>query len=135
MRTMLAAALAFLAACTPATGGGAIALEGTSWTLVEIGGRPPIAGADVTLRFTGDRAEGFAGCNQYGAPFTTSSTALSFGPAISTKRACVEEPRNAQETAYLGALEKVASYSASSGRLTLSDAAGSPLLIFTRARE
>ena len=136
MRIMLVAALGLLAACTPVTGGGgAIALEGTSWTLVELGGRPPVAGADVTLRFAGGHAEGFASCNQYRAPFTTSGTALSFGPAISTKRACVEEPRNAQETAYLDALGKVAAYSASGDRLTLSDAAGTPLLTFTRARE
>jgi heat shock protein HslJ len=136
MRTTLAAVLALLAACTPATGGGgAITLEGTSWTLAELGGRPPVAGADVTLRFTGGHAEGFASCNQYRAPFTASGTALSFGPAISTKRACVEEPRNAQETAYLGAFGNVASYSASGDRLTLSDAAGTPLLTFTRARE
>ena len=135
MRTLLATAALLLAACAPMTDtGGAIALEGTSWRLIEIGGQPPVAGADVTLRFVDGHAEGFASCNQYRGPYTVSGTTLTFGPAISTKRACIEQERNAQETAYLGAFQNVASYTATGDRLTLSDAAGGPLLVFTRVR-
>jgi heat shock protein HslJ len=136
MRTFFASALLLLAACMPAAttgGGGAIALAGTRWRLVEIGGQPPVAGADVTLHFEDGEAEGFGSCNQYRAEYTTSGTTLSFGPAMSTKRACVEPARNTQETAYLGALGKVASYTATDDRLTLLSASGAPLLTFGRA--
>ena len=79
MRTLLATAALLLAACAPMTDtGGAIALEGTSWRLIEIRGQPPVAGADVTLRFVDGHAEGFASCNQYRGPYTVSGTTLTF---------------------------------------------------------
>lgn len=135
MRTSFAAALLLLAACAPMTGTrGAIALDGTSWKLADIGGQPAVAGDDVTLQFVEGHAEGNAGCNRYRAPFTTSGTELTLGPAVATKRACVEAARNAQEAAVLRAMASVASYAATEERLTLRDAAGTPLLQFTRVR-
>ena len=88
----------------------------------------------MTLQFIGDHAEGLASCNQYRAPYTASGSSLTFGPALSTKRACAEEARNAQEAAYLGALGSVASYSVSGDRLVLSNATGTSLLTYARAQ-
>jgi heat shock protein HslJ len=131
MRTLFAATLALLAACT--TGNG-VTLDGTNWRLVDVGGRPPVAGEAVTLQFAEGKISGFASCNNYNASYTTSGTTLTLGPAASTRRACIEDARNAQETAYLGALAKVASYTVSGDRLTLTDATGAPLATFERVR-
>ncbi|HYC62405.1 MAG TPA: META domain-containing protein [Thermoanaerobaculia bacterium] len=105
-------------------------VHNTTWTLASIGGNAPVAGANVTLQFGNDAASGNGGCNQYRATFTTNGSALTFGPAMSTKRACVESSMNAQETAYFDALSRVASYERSDDRLVLRDASGVPLLEF-----
>ena len=132
---MLSAALLLLAACTPVSHSGTtITLDGTNWRLVDVGGRPPVAGEDVTLQFAGGEFTGFASCNNYRGTFTASGTTLTLGPAAATRRACIEEARNAQETAYLGALAKVASYSVDGDRLTLRDASGAALATFARVR-
>jgi heat shock protein HslJ len=114
--------LLILAACAPMTGS-ATGLEGTRWMMPD---------SPVTLTFEEGHATGTGGCNQYRATYTVSGSALTLGPAISTKRACVEEAGNARETAYFAALGNVASYSVSGDRLTLSNAAGEPVLTFTR---
>jgi copper homeostasis protein (lipoprotein) len=85
-------------------------LAGTAWRLEELNRRPAIAaGGDATptLAFAAGepRASGNGGCNQFNGPFTQSGAALSFGPLASTRRACVDEAGNSQETAYLRALE------------------------------
>ena len=105
-------------------------VNGTSWALASIGGNAPVAGSTVTLQFGNDSASGNGGCNQYRATFTTSGSSLTFGPALSTKRACVEQAMNEQEAAYLGALSRVASYERTDDRLVLRDASGATLLEF-----
>lgn len=109
-------------------------LEGSTWALANIGGNAPVARSNVTLQFSGDSAFGNGGCNQYRASFTSTGSTLSIGPAMSTKRACMEEAMNAQETAYLGALSRVAAYEVTNGRLVLRDASGTAVLEFVRAR-
>ncbi|HEX2062047.1 MAG TPA: META domain-containing protein, partial [Thermoanaerobaculia bacterium] len=99
----------------------------------EIGGNAPAPGATLTLAFAEGHASGFSGCNQYRAPYTVSGSTLTFGPAISTKRACIEEALNRQEVAYLGAFQNVRSFTASGDRLVLHDANGTALLTFMRA--
>lgn len=133
MRSLLSFVLLVLAGCAASTSA-PITLEGTGWKLTEIAGHAPVAGAEVTLQFSGDHAAGFASCNQYRAPYTAGGSALGFGAAIATKRACAEAARNAQETAYLGAIGNVASYATTGDALTLSDAEGTPLLRFVRVR-
>ena len=132
MRNLVFAAL--VAACTPVATTVAT-LDSTSWKLVDVGGHAPVAGPDVTLSFADGNAEGFASCNQYRGSYTLSGSSLRFGPTAATKRACAEESRNAQETAYLGALAKAASFSISGDRLTLMNDAGAPLATFVRTQE
>jgi heat shock protein HslJ len=44
-------------------------LTGTSWIVVTVDGRSPVAGAVPTLAFTADRIQGFFGCNQGGGTY------------------------------------------------------------------
>jgi len=119
-------------ACAPMTRTGAVALDGTEWTLVAVNGTSAVAGSSATLAFAGDSASGNGGCNQFRAPLTTSDATLTFGPAMSTKRACADAAMNVQETAYLGALADVATFDAAGDHLRLRDAAGKVVLEFAR---
>jgi heat shock protein HslJ len=117
----LLAALLFVA-CAPVAA--AVGLDGTNWTLVGT--------SNVTLSFADGHATGNGGCNQYRASYTASGSTLTLGPAMATKRACLESDKNAQETAYFDALGRVTTYEISGDRLTLRDAANTAVLEFTR---
>jgi heat shock protein HslJ len=137
MRTSIAFTLLLLiAACAPLPDANhpdtAASLEGTSWTVTAIRGDAPIAGSNLTLQFAGGSATGNGGCNQYRAPFTTSGSTLTFGPALSTNRACAEAARNSQETAYLDALSRVTAYEISGDRLILRNTGNGTLLELAR---
>lgn len=139
VRTSIAFALLLLiAGCAPLTDAShpdtTTSLAGTSWTVNTIRGDPPIAGSNLTLQFAGGSATGNSGCNQYRAPFTTSGSTLTLGPALSTKRACAEGARNAQETAYLDALSRVTTYELSGDRLILRDTGNNTLLDLAREK-
>ena len=121
-----AAALALgLAACaTAGTPGASDALAGPAWHLVEIGGRPALPAGDLGpafVRFDADsgRASGNGGCNRMSGPYVRDGGALRIGPLVSTKRACVDEERNRQETDFLGALERTRRHAVSGDTLTL----------------
>ncbi|MEA2490910.1 MAG: hypothetical protein QOH21_2702 [Acidobacteriota bacterium] len=114
------------------TSGEAVQLGGTEWVLTSIGGASPVAGSSITVRFDQGNASGSAGCNQYRGPFTVAGESLTFGMIAATKRACAESERNAQETAYLDALSRVASYRVAAGRLVLQESAGRTLLEYSR---
>jgi len=134
MRTVFVLTL-LLIGCAPLTDTAkAVSLEGTDWTLTAMSGKAPVADSQITLTFEQGSASGSAGCNQYRSATTTDGSKLAFGMTSSTKRACLAQDRNVQETAYLEALTKVAAYEVSGDRLELRDAAGKTLLEFERAR-
>lgn len=135
MRTVLALAL-LLAGCAPIQDQSLppVALDGTDWTLAVISGQAPVSASKVTLKFEEGSASGSGGCNQYRSAVTREGNKLAFGMTSSTKRACLSQEMNAQETAYLQALSNVASYAVASDRLTLADGNGTTLLEFERAR-
>lgn len=116
-----------LAGCMGArlTGGGAGALAGTAWTLVEVNGEaasisgPGDSAPTLTFAADGSRASGNGGCNQFGGPYTQSGPELRFGPLVSTRRACADEAGNRQETAYLRALESTTRATAAGDLLVL----------------
>lgn len=117
-----------LAGCarTQVSGAGRAAegLAGTAWRLEELGGRPPVAvpgGSVPTLTFAAGepRASGNGGCNQFSGAFTQSDTSLRFGPLASTRRACLSDAANNQETAYLRALESTTRFQVSGDVLVL----------------
>jgi len=107
-----------------AAGGAAVGLAGTSWRLEDVGGRPPVevpGGGVPTLVFAAGepRASGNGGCNQFNGSFTQNDASLRFGPLASTRRACLNDAANAQETAYLRALESTTRFSVSGDVLVL----------------
>jgi heat shock protein HslJ len=107
------------------------ALEGTSWQLTAT---TPL-GTDlgqvtVTALFDQGVVRGEGGCNTYNGPYTVSGSKLTIGPNLATtQKACPAAP-TAIETAYLGRLVKVASYSVAGDTLTLSDSGGQALLSY-----
>lgn len=135
MRTVLVLTL-LLIGCAPLQDSNVppVALDGTEWMLTSMSGKAPVADSKLTVKFDEGSASGSAGCNQYRSATTTDGSKLAFGMTSSTKRACLAQEMNVQETAYLDALAKVAAYEVSGDRLTLHDAAGTALLEFERAR-
>ncbi|HET7230130.1 MAG TPA: META domain-containing protein [Longimicrobium sp.] len=116
-------------ATAPSAGEQAVALENTTWTLVDVGGqaaRPigSLAGPTLRLDAAEKRASGNAGCNQYGGSYTLSGGSLQLGPLASTRRACVDEALTRQETAFLRALDETRSWRITDGALILSSASG-----------
>ncbi|HET7464032.1 MAG TPA: META domain-containing protein [Longimicrobium sp.] len=135
MRCAEMVALALVGACRmtpapePSAGAAGVPLENTAWTLAEVRGQPARAigsGAGPTLRLDAaqTRASGDTGCNQYGGPYELSGTSLRLGPLVSTRRACVDEALNRQETAFLAALEEARSWRVDEGTLVLSGPSG-----------
>jgi heat shock protein HslJ len=116
------------ASATP-TGG----LEGTSWTLVNIGDAEVSADAAPTLAFDDALSvSGFAGCNQYTGAATIEGSSISMGPLATTHMACPGAPGIA-ETAFLAAMNEVQSFAIDSqGRLVLEDGV---VLVFAPAED
>lgn len=111
-------------------------LANTRWLLASFaaeGGQSPVVeGATITLNFGADgRAAGSGGCNSYGGEYSERGDELSFGPIVSTKRACVDERANRQEQQYLAALGAAGRFELSSGRLTIFQSDGRGSLNFT----
>ena len=101
-------------------GGEAEPLAGTEWTLVSLNGRPPVSRDAPTLAFEeGSRASGNGGCNHFSGPYTQDGDGLRFGPLVSTRRACVDDAGNRQESAFLGALRTTRSFAVSGDELAL----------------
>ena len=114
--------------------GAAVTLEGSEWVLTSLEGRPPVAGSRLTLRFTGETAGGYGGCNWYGSSVTVAGARITFGGAQSTQRLC-GEPAGvvAQEQRYFDALRRVTRYRVIGGeRLELGNAAGATLAVLAR---
>jgi heat shock protein HslJ len=133
--TMAALCLPGPALASAADTGGGPALEGTQWSLqrlVSDNGQtiPLVANTEITIRFQGGRLQGSGGCNRYFAAYEVHGERLSIGRPGATMMACTQAMMD-QEQAFLGALEKAASYGIDARRLTLADAGGRRLLSFS----
>jgi heat shock protein HslJ len=111
--------------------------EGLTWQLVEytVGGDAVAQvpdGVIVTLSAQGGAAGGSGGCNSYTADYTLDGSSITFGPITSTLMLC-EGPGGEVETAYFATLPEVTGWFSDGGRLTFTDDAGSPLLVFEPA--
>lgn len=79
-------------------------LAGTSWTLKDLGGTADFAHLVPTVVFGADGTiSGFAGCNQFNAPYAISGSDLTLGSLATTKMACAR-PGSVVESTYLEAL-------------------------------
>ena len=113
--------------------GGAISgLAGTSWIVVSVDGRSPVAGAVPTATFDAVRVSGTGGCNQYGGPYRLdpSTGQLGVGELVSTDMGCLGAGVSAFETTYLRALGGATQAKLDPlGQLVLSGATGRIVLV------
>lgn len=96
-------------------------LAGTAWRLVSINGAELMPGTEITLLFENEgSAGGSSGCNFYGVDVAVEQgNSIRFTQAISTAMACLDEGVMEQESAYLQALEAVATYAVRDGQRVL----------------
>jgi heat shock protein HslJ len=124
---VLAVALALAGCVGEKKSAPSVKIEDRDWDVVQVGemqNPQSNGGRPATLRFDtqAQRAAGNSGCNRYSATYRLSGDSLSFGPAISTRMACAEGMD--LETAWLGALAKIVTWSATESTLTLNGADG-----------
>ncbi|GAB4428135.1 MAG: hypothetical protein OHK0015_10770 [Chloroflexi bacterium OHK40] len=107
-------------------------LPGTSWTLTELNGTPPVEGGrKATIQFDADgRASGSTGCNRYFGGYTAEAGRLTMSQMGSTRMTC-PEPLMAQETTFLDVLGRAVSYTIDGDTLTVTADDGASL-VFTR---
>ena len=86
------------------------------------------AGSDPTAVFAADgTVSGNATCNTYNGPVKIEGSLIKIGPLMSTKMACASDELNAQEAAFLAALQATETYDIRGNRLELRDA-NTPLM-------
>jgi heat shock protein HslJ len=123
-RFALIALAAVLASCATA-GSSGLTLEGSRWQVVAIDGQATPRTDIYQMEFKDGRASGRFGCNRFSGTFTSTSTAVSFGPTMSTKMAC-PEPASTHERKGFAVLQQEASLGwGQNGDLTMSNAGGS----------
>jgi heat shock protein HslJ len=104
-------------------------LDGRRWRLVELGGRPAVGtgtSREAHLVFTTDSARvgGATGCNHLSGQFTLSGDSLRFGPAITTKMACLDTAVMRQEHDFVVALDSTRGYQIAGDTLTFLGSSG-----------
>jgi heat shock protein HslJ len=112
----------------PAAAGPEAALTGTYWRALAIDGSPaaPLPKkreAHMMFSAVGRRVSGSTGCNRFTGTFTQNGDSLSFSPLAITKMAC-PPPLDAQEQAFLAALQASTAMHLAGNTLELKDAAG-----------
>jgi heat shock protein HslJ len=122
-------------------GGSTGGLEDTRWvlsSLVDATGETvdALAEPEVTAQFDGEAhsLSGSGGCNQYVAGYTADGSDLTIDDAASTLMACEPAEITEQETAFLAALPRAASFEIDDEQLRISDETGETILTF-RATE
>ncbi len=109
-------------------------LAGTDWKLVSmgrVGADTSVTGNPITLKFGNDgRISGSGGCNSFGGPFSVEGDRIKFGQVFSTRRACIDEKGNKQESAYLAALQSASRFRMTDHQLSIYYDGGRSLLEF-----
>jgi heat shock protein HslJ len=93
-----------------------------------------ITGSKTTANFSADgKLSGSGGCNQYSATYTTSGAkGITISQPVSTMMAC-ESNLMQQESQYLSLLPSANTYEISGDQLTLFNATGTKILVYTPA--
>lgn len=90
----------------PVTAGDPAVLSGADWVVEDINRRGVIDNSRLTLAFvSGERVSGTTGCNIFSGTYTVDGSKLTFGPLMTTRKACLAPALNAQEARYTGALQ------------------------------
>ncbi len=111
-------------------------LVGTTWRLSWIAAGEVVSSVLADTEITasldeeGSTIAGSAGCNRYTGTFTTGGDgSLVLSPLATTRMLCPDDVM-AQESAFLRAMEHVATFEVDGTQLRLLDPAGSVLLVF-----
>lgn len=108
-------------------------LTGAIWIVTELNGQPPLPTTNITAQFDEEgRVSGSSGCNNYGAAYEVdgNNITINTSPAATTLMAC-PEPVMVQEAAYMEALGAAETFEISEDQLTLFDADGNPVVVFS----
>lgn len=101
------------------------------WLLTELDGKSPLPSTTVTAEFDPDGSiGGTSGCNSYSGSYTVEGKSIAMGPFVSTLMACPDLVMD-QETRYLKALENAVMFQINADELTLEDADGNNLALFS----
>jgi heat shock protein HslJ len=114
-------------------GGDVAGLSGTSWIVVTVSGRSPVAGAVPTLTFADESIQAFFGCNQGGGAYRLDPSTGQFAvqDVATTDMACLRAGVSEFETAFVQALTSArrASLDPTSGQLHLDGPGGGIVLV------
>lgn len=108
-------------------------LENTYWKLTRVGDITAETAdnqreAHFVLHAEENRVAGSTGCNRLAGSYQLENDALSFGPLVTTRMACLEGGET--EQAFLGALEAAATWQVEGQALTLRDKSGAAVAQF-----
>jgi len=107
----------------------AAALDKTSWQLIELQGQSLPVGVVITIEFADGQASGRAACNSFFAGYTQDNYNLSFSQVGGTEMYC--EGLMDYESATYNALSQVAKFTLKNDILTMLDAGGTALLVYS----
>lgn len=106
-------------------------LEGKTWSVVSVAGRPPVPDSSPSVMFSATEVRGSTGCNGYGGSYRydPATGRIEFAEnLLMTEMAC-PGGRDVFESAFVAALAKATDASLdANGRLVLSGAGGQILL-------
>lgn len=125
------------ASTQPAESEGDASLTGQTWTLVSYADAngnmvDVLPETEITAVFGDDGSlGGSSGCNSYNTTYQVDGNNISISEMMAATMMACPEPIMAQETAYLANLSTATTYAISGNTLTLSDANGNPVAVFT----
>jgi heat shock protein HslJ len=94
----------------------------------------PLPGSLLTATFEpGDVVAGHSGCNDFWGTYVVIGAAIAIGPLASTRLACASTDLDAQEQAYLAALQAATAWRLDAGSLVLTDSTGADEATFVGA--
>jgi len=106
-------------------------LVGITWVLDDLGGKSPVAGSPVTVRFADGAISGSSGCNVFGGSYEIDGAKLTVDEAMpATMMACAEDVM-AVEAALFASLPKATGFAVDGDSLTLKSADGATLGTFS----
>lgn len=116
-----------LAGCGQITG--VDELEGTSWTVTELGGTPLVEGTSITAQFADGKIGGSAGCNSYGGSYEITSEGVTVSDLASTMMACTDPGVMEQEQQFLEYIQNIQSIEVDTNQLTITSADGTDIIL------
>lgn len=113
-------------------------IEGPVWRLEQLGDNPvtptgdPQRDAQLQFDRNNGKVSGSGGCNRVTGTFQRSGSTLKMGQLASTRMACADPARGANEAQFFAALQSTASYRLQgNSRMTLLDSGGRTLAVLS----